>query len=67
MNLGPWPFIFISLVYFGLWIYCMIDIIQSKFKDSNMKLIWILVILFAPLIGMLVYLALGKGTKTLSY
>jgi hypothetical protein len=32
-----------------------------------MKLIWILIILFAQLIGTLVYLVIGKSTKKLTY
>ena len=38
--------------------------ILSDFKDPNMKLIWIIIILFGQVIGPLVYLILGKGTKT---
>lgn len=52
-----------SLIYFLLWLYCVIDVIRSHFKDSNMKLIWIVILLFAHLIGPLVYLVLGKNSK----
>jgi hypothetical protein len=52
-----------SLIYFLLWVYCVIDVIRSNFKDQNMKLIWIVILLFAHIIGPLVYLVLGKTTK----
>jgi hypothetical protein len=52
-----------TLVYFLLWVYCLIDVIRSNFKDQNMKLVWIVILLFAQLIGPLVYLVLGKTTK----
>jgi hypothetical protein len=52
-----------SLIYFLLWVYCVIDVIRSNFKDQNMKLIWIVILLFAHLIGPLVYLVLGKNSK----
>jgi hypothetical protein len=52
-----------TLVYFLLWVYCLIDVIRSNFKDQNMKLVWIVILLFAHLIGPLVYLVLGKTTK----
>jgi membrane protein DedA with SNARE-associated domain len=57
----------LSAIYFILMIYCIVDVIKSEFKDPNMKLIWILIILFAQLIGTLVYLILGKSTKSLTY
>jgi membrane protein DedA with SNARE-associated domain len=57
----------LSAIYFILMIYCIVDVIKSEFKDSNMKLIWIIIILFAQLIGTLVYLILGKSTKSLTY
>lgn len=57
-------FILLSIAYFILWVYCIIDAIRSNFKDPNMKLIWIIVLLFAQGLGPLVYLIMGKGTKT---
>jgi len=57
----------ISFIYLILMIYSLVDVIRSEFKDPNMKLIWIIVILFAQLIGTLVYLILGKSTKSLTY
>jgi len=57
----------LSAIYFILMIYCIVDVIKSEFKDPSMKLIWILIILFAQLVGTLVYLILGKSTKSLTY
>lgn len=53
-----------SLAYFFLWIYCLIDVIRSNFKDQNMKLVWVLILLFAQVIGPIGYLILGKNSKT---
>lgn len=66
MNMGAGGIIFflVGLAYFVLWLYCLVDIIRSNFKDQNMKLIWVVIILFAQLIGPLAYLVLGKSTKT---
>lgn len=65
-NMGVGFLLFIllfSLAYFILWVYCLVDVIRSDFKDQNMKLIWILVILFGQVVGPLAYLVLGKSTK----
>ncbi|PZX58317.1 phospholipase D-like protein [Algoriphagus ratkowskyi] len=61
---GSILFLLIGLIYTILWIYCLVDILRSDFKDPNMKIIWIVIILFAQGIGPLVYLAMGKGTKS---
>ncbi len=62
MDLGIGLLLF-TILYIVLWIYCLVDILRSTFKDSTMKLIWILIIIFAPVIGMLIYLIMGKSTK----
>lgn len=64
---GSLVMIFLAALYFALWIYCLVDIIRSEFKDPNMKLIWIVILLFAQLIGPIIYLIIGKGTKTTNF
>ncbi|WP_084421365.1 PLDc N-terminal domain-containing protein [Algoriphagus vanfongensis] len=53
----------IGILYFGLWLYCIVDVIRSDFRDPNMKLIWILILIFVQFIGSIIYLAVGKTTK----
>jgi len=50
------------LISIGLWIYCLIDILKNKFVQND-KLIWILVVIFIPFIGSLLYLSIGKNKK----
>jgi hypothetical protein len=59
-------FLFVGLAYFILWVYCLIDVLRSDFKDPNMKLIWVLILLFVHIMGPLAYLFLGKNSKTTS-
>jgi len=56
-----------GLLYALLWMYCLVDSIRSNFKDPNMKMIWILIILFCQVIGPILYLIMGKGTKKTTY
>jgi Phospholipase_D-nuclease N-terminal len=51
----------ISLLMFVFIIWMLIDCIQNKSLDSTMKLVWILVILFLPVIGSLIYYFVGRG------
>ena len=56
-------FLIFSLAYFILWVYCLVDAIRSDFKDRNMKLIWVIILLFAQGLGPIAYLILGKNSK----
>lgn len=57
-------FFLFGVIYTVLWIYCLVDVIRSEFKDPNMKIIWIVILLFAQGIGPIVYLVLRKSTKS---
>ena len=49
----------LSLVIFILDIIAIIDVVKSG-MDAAMKLVWILVILFLPVIGMILWFVIGK-------
>lgn len=53
----------VMLIYFGFWIYALIDMIRSEFKDPNQKLIWALFLLFIPVFGTFFYLSMSRRTK----
>lgn len=44
-------------------IIALIDIVRSNFKDSTTKLLWVLIVLLTPLLGTLIYFALGRQQK----
>jgi len=50
----------LGLVILILDIIAIVSVLQSRI-DPMMKLVWILVILFLPVIGMLLYFLLGRG------
>lgn len=52
-----WNIIFIISI--GFWIYAITNLLKSKL-EKNDKLIWLLVILFIPIIGSLFYVFIGK-------
>lgn len=56
-NMG-WMFLFLGmsmLISFGLLIYYIIHAVNNKAIDSNERLVWILVFIFANMIGYPVY------------
>ena len=62
--IGSWQWIIITLtmVYLFLSIIALIDILRSDFKGNN-KLIWVLVVIFFNLLGILLYLTIGRQQK----
>jgi len=67
LNLGTPEIIlilFIGVLPLILALICLIDILKSDFKDTTTKLIWILIVLVAPVIGSLIYIFFGKKQKT---
>lgn len=46
-----------------LWIAALVDIIKSNFKDSNNKIIWILIVILVPIIGSILYFLMAKNQK----
>lgn len=56
-------FLTLALAFIGLWIYCIADIARSRFHNENNKLIYILVTVLAPVIGVILYLAIWKKEK----
>ena len=58
--------LFIYAIIFGvfiLWLWALVDIITSKFEDSLMQVVWLLVVFFLPFLGVLLYLLIGKSMK----
>jgi hypothetical protein len=63
MGLGLIEIIMILfLIGFIPFILAFIDILKNEFTGSN-KLIWLLAILFAPVIGSIVYFFIGTKQK----
>ncbi|WP_219337376.1 PLD nuclease N-terminal domain-containing protein [Pontibacter sp. BT310] len=48
---------------FGLWLGALIDLLRSNFADSITKLIWLVVIVFIPVLGAILYLFIGRKQK----
>lgn len=51
---------FISLVILIIDIIVIVDIVRSD-KDTEKKVLWIIAVVFLPVLGPLLYYFLGKG------
>lgn len=48
---------------FGVWLGALIDLLRSNFTDSITKLIWLIMIIFVPVLGAVLYLLIGRKQK----
>jgi len=53
-------FILLGLASFIFWIVEIVDVARREFKDSNTKLLWLLVVILAHGLGALIYYFAGK-------
>ncbi len=51
----------IGLAIYGFTIY---DVFRSQFADKNNQIIWMLVVLFLPFLGTILWFLIGKGKTT---
>ncbi|MFO0856756.1 MAG: PLD nuclease N-terminal domain-containing protein [Phycisphaerales bacterium] len=50
----------LSLLHLILWIIAVVDIVKSS-KPLSMKIVWILIVLLLPVVGLILYFLLGRG------
>lgn len=48
----------VGIAVFAAWLYTLVDAIRRDFPGENDKLLWVLVILFAGIIGSILYYAI---------
>ncbi|MFW2338752.1 MAG: PLDc N-terminal domain-containing protein [Acidimicrobiia bacterium] len=51
---------FFGLLHLIIIIWAIVDIVGSNKKSSGTKVLWILVVAFAPLIGLIFYIVAGR-------
>ncbi len=52
----------LMIAAFALWIWALVDILRNEFTGAN-KLIWLLVVIMIPMIGMILYFFIGREQK----
>ena len=63
--IGLWQWIIIistTIVLFILPIIALIDIVKSEFKGNN-QLIWVIIVIFLSLPGIILYYAIGRSQR----
>lgn len=53
----------VGLIFLIIWIIALADALRSDFKTPNEKLIWVLVIVFAGIIGAILYFLISDAKR----
>jgi hypothetical protein len=68
IGIGIWELlvlvIIISILAIPFWIISIIDILKSRFEGNN-KIIWLLVVTFLSIPGIILYRVIGKKQKVI--
>lgn len=57
------PIVIVGLLLMLFWVITLSDAFESKFKDSDMKVVWILVIIFTKPFGAIFYWIIAPKQK----
>ncbi|HEV8284905.1 MAG TPA: PLD nuclease N-terminal domain-containing protein [Chitinophagaceae bacterium] len=63
-GLGLIFFMAVAIAVLAIWIWTLLDIIKDHSKNSVEKLVWILLVIFFPFLGTLLYVIIGRSRKT---
>lgn len=55
--------LFAVLAWFLFWVIAVISIIRNEFPGTHDKLIWIVLVVFVPFIGTILYFAIGRSKR----
>jgi len=61
--IGAFIGMIISLAVFIFWLWALIDIVRSDFKDSATKIIWFILVFFLYFLGAAIYYFFGREQK----
>ena len=53
----------VGIIITVLWLWALVDVLKSDFKNNN-KLIWLLTVILVPVAGFVLYFVLGRCQKT---
>ena len=53
----------IGLLCLALWIWALVDIINSRFREESSKIVWCLLVIFLPFLGTILYFVIGREQR----
>lgn len=59
---GIFGILILALLFLLIPLIALVDVLRNEFTDSN-KIIWVLLIIFLPFLGAILYLLIGANQK----
>lgn len=56
-------FLGVALISLVVPILAIVEIVRSRFKEQNDKLVWVIVVVFLPLVGSFLYFFIGRSNR----
>lgn len=53
----------LALAALAFWIFALVDILKSNFRRDYEKVIWVIVIIFMPFLGSILYFLIGRNNR----
>lgn len=48
-----------------IYVFTLVDVLRSRFHTGTDKLIWVLIVIFLPLLGTVLWFMIGRGKAVL--
>lgn len=61
-----WFIVLFVILAFCVWLVVLFDIVRNHFEPSNEKLTWLMLVILLPVVGAVLYLAIGRSQKVSS-
>lgn len=61
------PMFLIGIASLVVWVWTLIDCVTNEPSEGNDKIIWVLVIILAQLLGAIIYLIVRRPTRIATY
>lgn len=65
-GIGGWEILLILFVYGIILLFplvALINCLKSEWKDNTNKLVWVIVIIIVPIVGVILYFVIGRNQR----
>lgn len=63
MNYSTTLLLIILLMYIPFWLRVLANILKSEFKEPTNKIVWVMILIFLPIIGEILYESISPNQK----
>jgi hypothetical protein len=62
-DIGLVVFTIIGFALLAVWVLTIVDVYKGDFRSPSERPLWLLLVLFAPFIGIILYMLIGRRNK----